>query len=43
MATLIDSGVFLLGAYWPFVLGAALVGVATGWLSLGRKPGEGAQ
>jgi hypothetical protein len=29
----LDSLIFLLEFYWPFLIGAALVGVATGWFS----------
>ena len=31
---------FLLGYYWPFMAGAALVGLVTGWMSLSRKEPE---
>ena len=41
MASLLGSVLFLVGVYWPFMAGAALVGVVTGWLSLSRKPDEG--
>lgn len=34
---MLDSLNYLLGFYWPFVLGAALVGLVTGWLSVSRK------
>ena len=42
MATLLNSVLFLVAVYWPFMAGAALVGLVTGWLSLGRKRGVGA-
>lgn len=29
--------VYLIGIYWPFVAGAALVGLVTGWLSLSAE------
>jgi len=41
MASLFNSLVFLLGVYWPFMVVAGLIGLVTGWLSLGRKPDEG--
>jgi hypothetical protein len=42
MPSLLDTVFFLVGVYWPFMAGAALVGLVTGWLSLARRPGEGA-
>ena len=42
MASALNAVVFLVGVYWPFMAGAALVGLVTGWLSLARRPGEGA-
>lgn len=36
----LDSLIFLLGLYWPFLLGAAAIGIATGWLSY-SSPGSG--
>ena len=33
----LDTITYLLGFYWPFVLGAAVVGLVTGWLSVTRK------
>ncbi|GEM_PF-1599810 len=42
MMPLIDSIVFLLGVYWPFMVVAAGVGIVTGWLNLGRNAGEDA-
>lgn len=41
MSGLLEGFTFLLGAYWPFMAFALLVGLVTGWLSLG-KPGDGA-
>lgn len=35
----LDSLIYLLEVYWPFVLGAAVVGLGTGWLSLGKRKG----
>lgn len=29
----LDSLIFLIELYWPFLLGAAAIGVATGWFS----------
>lgn len=29
----LDSLLYLLAFFWPFVLGALLVGIATGWLT----------
>jgi hypothetical protein len=41
MGSMLDSIVFLLGVYWPFMAVAAAVGLVTGWLSLSRaKPDE---
>lgn len=34
------SLVFLVGAYWPYVTAAAVIGVITGWLSLSPKTPE---
>ena len=31
----LDSLLYLLGLYWPFLLGALAIGLATGWLSVG--------
>lgn len=34
----LDSLVYLVGVYWPFLLAAGLVGLVTGWRSVsGRK------
>ena len=42
MAPLLESVLFLLGVYWPFMAIAGAVGLVTGWLSLSRtKLGEG--
>jgi len=35
----LDSLLYLLEMYWPFVLGAVLIGVATGWFTYPR-PGK---
>lgn len=29
----LDSLIYLLGVYWPFLLASMLLGVATGWLT----------
>ena len=34
----LDSFLFLLENYWPFLLAAGLIGVVTGWLSF--NPGK---
>lgn len=33
----IDTVAYLVEVYWPFVLGAALIGLVTGWWSVRRK------
>ena len=33
------SLLFLVGAYWPFLLAAGIIGLVTGWLSLSRPEG----
>lgn len=33
--------VFLLGYYWPYMAGAAAIGVVTGWLSLSPARADG--
>jgi len=33
----LDSLIYLLGLYWPFLLGAFAIGLASGWFSLTRK------
>ena len=30
----LDSLIYLIEMYWPFVLGAAVVGLVTGWWSV---------
>ncbi|GEM_PF-1045717 len=35
------SLIFLVSVYWPYMLGALLVGVVTGWLSLSKPKGVG--
>lgn len=35
----LDSLIYLLDIYWPFVLGAAVIGLATGWLSVPARKG----
>ena len=34
-----DWVVYLVEVYWPFMVGAALVGVLTGWFSLLKRKG----
>ena len=34
-----DWLVYLVEVYWPFMVGAALVGVLTGWFSLSKRKG----
>jgi hypothetical protein len=34
MASLWPTLLFLLSYYWPFMAGAAAIGLVTGWLSL---------
>jgi hypothetical protein len=41
MVPLVDTVLFLLGVYWPFMAVALVVGLITGWISLDSKPGEG--
>jgi len=36
-----ESLVFLVNVYWPFLLGAAGIGLVTGWLSLSRPAPRG--
>ena len=33
----LDSLIYLVEVYWPFLLAAALVGLVTGWLSLSAR------
>lgn len=35
----LDSLTYLLEVYWPFVLGALVVGLVTGWFSIARRKG----
>jgi LPXTG-motif cell wall-anchored protein len=35
----LDSLTYLLEVYWPFILGALLVGLLTGWFSVSRREG----
>jgi hypothetical protein len=32
-----DSLIYLLSVYWPFVLGALVIGLGTGWFSLSAR------
>lgn len=41
MAALLDTVLFLVGVYWPYMAVAATIGLVTGWLSLSRRPDEG--
>lgn len=43
MTSVLNAVLFLVSVYWPFMAVAALVGLVTGWLSLGKRPNEGAQ
>ena len=36
MPVSIDSLTFLLGIYWPYVLGALVIGLGSGWFSFSR-------
>ena len=36
----LDSLLYLLGLYWPFLVGALAVGVATGWFSASGPRGR---
>jgi hypothetical protein len=33
----LDSFLYLLEIYWPFLLAAFAIGIGTGWFSLGSK------
>ena len=33
----LDSLIYLLEVYWPFVLGAGVVGLGTGWFSVASR------
>jgi hypothetical protein len=35
----LDSLIYLLEVYWPFVLGAGAVGLVTGWFSVRARKG----
>lgn len=35
----LDSLTYLMEVYWPFMAGALLIGVATGWFSLSKRKG----
>jgi len=35
----LDSLIYLTGIYWPYLAGAVLIGLCTGWLSFSR-PGR---
>ena len=35
----LDSLTYLVEVYWPFMAGALLVGLVTGWLSLSQRKG----
>jgi len=35
----LDSLMYLLEVYWPFVLGAGAIGLVTGWLSVRTRKG----
>jgi len=35
----LDSLIYLLEVYWPFLLGAGAIGLATGWLSVRVRKG----
>ena len=39
MADILGTVQFLVGVYWPFMAGAALVGLITGWVSLSSAGG----
>lgn len=34
---LLDQLTYLLSFYWPYVLGALIIGLGTGWFSVSRK------
>jgi hypothetical protein len=34
----LDAFLYLAEVYWPFLAGAALVGLVTGWLSYEARP-----
>jgi hypothetical protein len=35
----LDSLIYLLEVYWPFLLGAGTIGLVTGWLSVRVRKG----
>ncbi len=35
----LDSLIYLLEIYWPFVAGALFIGLATGWFSIPPRKG----
>lgn len=35
----LDSLTYLVEVYWPFIAGALLVGLLTGWLSVAKRKG----
>ncbi len=41
MTPALNAVLFLVSVYWPFMAIAGLVGLITGWLSLGAGPDEG--
>lgn len=43
MAPVVNTVLFLVGVYWPFMAVAGLVGLVTGWVSLSPRPDEGAR
>jgi hypothetical protein len=43
MTSVLNTVLFLISVYWPFMAVAGLVGLVTGWLSLSARPDEGAR
>jgi hypothetical protein len=39
----LDSLTFLLELYWPFLVGAMAIGIATGWLTYRSPPQAGSK
>lgn len=37
MNTLLPTAIYLLGFYWPYALGALLIGVVAGWFSYSKR------
>ena len=35
----LDSLTYLMEVYWPFMSGALLIGLATGWSSISKRKG----